>query len=129
MNMGRYSMCKNCVNIVAGENGSHFCKERGEETRPERSFACASYVKAPKQKKTKEELSLIRSQAGRKGAIAKGSGYGTGGVPTCSMHVRREDYETFSRLAEKQRWSITETFHQMCVQILRKNPDLAKATP
>ena len=118
--MGRYPMCKNCANIVAGENGSFFCKERGEETKPDRSFACESYVKTLKQKKTPEELSLIRSQAGRKGAIAKGSGYGTGGTPTCSMHVRKSDYETFASFATKRGVSITEAFHRVCANLAVK---------
>ena len=122
--MGRYPKCKTCANILACENGSHFCRERGEETTPERSFACETYASS-KRKKTKEEISLIRSMAGKAGAAARGSGWGNGGTPTSAMRVRKIDYDVFSKFAAKQRLSMTELFHNMCVAIAQKNPDLA----
>lgn len=125
--MGRYPMCKNCANIVAGKNGSHFCTERGEETTPDRSFACESYAKAPKQKKTPEELSLIRSQAGRKGGRSLFRG---GRAPTKQMSVRLNDWEIFGRMAEKHGVSMSEAFHRICENIVKANPDLVnKETP
>ena len=125
--MGRYPMCKNCANIVAGENGSFFCKELGEETKPGRSFACESYMKTLKVKKTAEELSLIRSQAGRKGGKSL---YRGGRAPTKQMSVRLQDWEIFGRMAEKHGVSMSEAFHRICNNIVARNPDLAnKETP
>ena len=123
--MGRYPKCKTCANIVAGENGSHFCKERGEETTPDRSFPCESFSKAPKQKKTPEELSLIRSQAGRKGGKSLFRG---GRAPTKQMSVRFQDWEIFGRMAEKHGVSMSEAFHRICKNIVAKHPELTQKT-
>lgn len=123
--MGRYPKCKTCANILACENGSHFCRERGEETTPDRSFACETYASS-KRKKTKEEISLIRSQAGRKGGKSLFRG---GRSPTKQMSVRLEDWEFFGMFASSRKMSMAEVFHRICVGIRMDHPDLEKQSP
>lgn len=124
--MGRYPKCKTCANIVAGENGSHFCKERGEETTPDRSFPCESFSKAPKQKKTPEELSLIRSQAGKAGAVARGSGWGKGRTPKITISVNEVDHVAFACYARLCGLSITSAFHSVCEKLKAAHPRLVE---
>lgn len=122
--MGRYPKCKTCANILACENGSHFCRERGEETTPERSFACETYASS-KRKKTKEEISLIRSIAGKAGAAARGRGWGNGRTPKITISVNEVDHVVFACYARINGLSITAAFHVVCEKLKDAYPKLS----
>ena len=124
--MGRNPKCKTCTNIICTNGDCHFCKKTGKEVNPDTSFDCEFYNKAQKPKKTAEELSLIRSESGRKGG--KKAGYGSGRAETKQMSVRIGDWEMFGLFSKKMEVSMAEAFHRICVNIAKKHPDLVNKT-
>jgi hypothetical protein len=79
------------------------------------------YERRQKKKLTPQELSLVRSNAGRKGGRV--SGYGKGRAPTKTMTIRRLDYEVITAYAKKLNYSIAETIHKISKSITIKHPD------
>lgn len=79
--------------------------------------------KLGKKKITPEELSRIRSEAGRKGGRA--AGYGNGRAPTKTITVREPDYHILVNYADAQQISIAETIHRICEGLKAKSPELS----
>ena len=78
--------------------------------------------KTEKKKLTPEELSRIRSEAGRKGGRA--AGYGKGRAPTKTMTVREPDYHIIVNYADAKQISIAEALHRICEGLKAKYPEL-----
>ena len=80
-----------------------------------------------KKKLTPEELSAVRSRAGRAGAAArKARGECKGRAPTKTLTAREPDYNILSAYANMRGIAIAEALHLLCLGIAKKYPDLAK---
>ena len=86
-------------------------------------------------KKTKEEISRLRSEAARKGIAArKAVGYAGVGrkrkdpslrsVPNRTMSVREPDYNVFVRCANAANVPLVEFMHMNAEGLKRRNPQL-----
>ena len=80
-----------------------------------------------KEKLTKEELSMVRSLAGRKGGSK--SGYGKGRAPTKTVTVRKADYDILVAYADLRQFPIAEGIHRLCVGLTKKYDELKKFAP
>ena len=80
-----------------------------------------------KKKLTREELSRVRSAAGRKGG--RKAGYGHGRAPTKTMMVRLPDYNILSAYADLRGFSLAEGIHRLCVGLTKKYDELKKFAP
>lgn len=92
---------------------------------------------------TKEELSKLKSEAGKKGGEArKALGYAGVGrkrgwtkdptlkaIPAKTLTVREPDYQVFVRLAHVEGVPQVEFLHIVAESLKRKNPDVFKAEP
>lgn len=95
-------------------------------------------MKNVKPKLTKEELSRIRSEAGKKGAAkTRERGHFRGGrprgspnknpligLPSKSMNVREPDYNVFVRCAHAAEKPIVEFMHIVAEGLKRRNPQI-----
>lgn len=95
-------------------------------------------MKKYKPKLTKEELSRIRSEAGKKGAKStRERGHFRGGrpkgatnknpligLPSKSMNVREPDYNVFVRCAHAANVPLVEFMHMNAEGLKRRNPQL-----
>jgi hypothetical protein len=95
-------------------------------------------MNAKKPKKSKEEISRIRAEAGRRGAAAlKASGNFRGGrkkgwtknpdllaVPARTLTVRDPDYNVFVRCANAADKPIVSFMHDVAESLKKKNPVL-----
>ena len=89
-----------------------------------------------KPKKSKEEISRIRAEAGRRGAAAlkasgnfrggrpKGSPNKDPGVPSRTLTVRQPDYNVFVRCANAADKPIVSFMHDVAESLKKKNPVL-----
>ena len=75
-----------------------------------------------KRKLSPEELSLVRSAAGRKGGLK--SGYGKGRAPTRTATVRLHDYKVLVAYAGMKKSSIAGMFHLVAKSVVAKYPQL-----
>lgn len=95
-------------------------------------------MKSQKSKLTQEELSRIRSEAGRKGAqVTRERGHFRGGrpkgspnkdsligVPSRTLTVRDPDYNVFVRCANAADKPIVSFMHDVAESLKKKNPVL-----
>jgi len=93
-------------------------------------------MKSQKPRLTPEELSRIRSEAGRKGAQVtrerghfrggrpKGSPNKDPGVPSRTLTVRQPDYDVFVRCANAADKPIVSFMHDVAESLKAKNPAL-----
>ena len=93
-----------------------------------------------KRKKTREELSKIRSEAAKKGAEKrravgyKGVGRKKGwtkdpslnGIPTRSMYLREPDYKIFSKLAGHADKALVDFMHSVAEGLKARNSQYFK---
>ena len=79
-----------------------------------------------KKKLTPEELSAVRSRAGRLGGLKGGrkKGSGNGRAPTKTLTAREPDYNILSAYANMRGIAIAEAVHLLCLGIAKKYPDL-----
>lgn len=84
-------------------------------------------TKEKKEKLTKEELSRVRSIAGRKGG--RKSGYGKGRAPTKTVTVRKADYDILVAYADLRQFPIAEGIHRLCVGLTKKYSELSAFAP
>ena len=77
-----------------------------------------------KPKLSREELSRIRSEAGRAGGKKRHEN-AKGRFPTRTMTVREPDYNVISAVAEIRQCSLAEAVHRFCVGWLKNHPDKA----
>ena len=123
--MGRKPKCKTCVSYTPQDDGTVECEYSGKVIDPESSplFDGGScYERREKKKLTPDELSLVRSEAGRKGGLKNGGGKGR--TPTTTITVRLLDYRVFLSYAKSLKVSITESFHKTARAIVAKHPEL-----
>ena len=122
--MSRKPSCKTCVSYQPQADGSFVCNlkrvtiEKSARSSIENDTC---YERRQKKKLTPQELSLVRSNAGRKGGRV--SGYGGGRAPTKTMTIRQLDYEVITAYAKKLNYSIAETIHKISKSITIKYPD------
>ena len=113
--------CKNCNSFKRTETGCK-CKYLGkplsEDATPPPDMECWS----KRQKLTPEELSHVRSMAGRKGG--KRSGYGNGGTPVQQTCIRKMDHDVLAGYAKLKKISIAESVHRICKSLVAKYPEL-----
>ena len=122
--MSRKPFCKTCVSYQPQADGLFVCDHSGatiEKNGQPLYENGACYERKQKKKLTPQELSLVRSNAGRKGGRV--SGYGGGRAPTKTMTIRQLDYEVITAYAKKLNYSIAEAIHKISKSITIKYPD------
>lgn len=77
-----------------------------------------------KTKLTPEELSAIRSAAGRKGGLARKRDENK--VERVQMQVKRIDRDVLMRYAGKKGMTMTDAFHFLMRVILQNHPEIKK---
>lgn len=77
-----------------------------------------------KRKLTREELSAIRSAAGRKGGSAPKNGRPK--IARTQLQVRRADRDVLMHYADKKEMTMTDAFHFLMRVVLQNNPDVKK---
>lgn len=114
-------LCKNCESFAVDEDGKKKCNflgvDRDDFSNPPPESSCWK-----KRKLTPEQLSFVRSQAGRKGGTK--SGYGNGGTPTQQTCIRKMDHDVLKGYSALKNISIAETVHRLCRSLLSQYPDL-----
>lgn len=123
--MSRKPSCKTCVSYQAQKDGSVVCDFSGatiEKNSQPLYENGTCYERKQKKKLTPQELSLIRSTAGRKGG--RTAGYGKGRAPTKTITVRQHDYEVFTAFAAMKKRSIAEQFHAVAKSMVDKTPQI-----
>lgn len=124
MGRGRKPKCKNCAHfkVLTDEYGEDYrCDLINDFVLPDDAPSCnGSFVRREKKRVTQDELSRIRSAAGRKGG--RKAGYGKGRAPTNTVTIRHGDYLVFNAYAGKR--SLAEMFHQIAKSIIAKHPEL-----
>lgn len=76
-----------------------------------------------KPKLTRDELSAIRSAAGRKGGLARKRNEK---VERVQMQVKRIDRDVLMRYASKKGMAMTDAFHFLMRVVIQNNPDVEK---
>lgn len=123
--MSRKPSCKTCVSYQPQKDGSIVCDFSGatiEKNSQPLYENGTCYERKQKKKLTPQELSLIRSNAGRKGG--RTAGYGKGRAPTKTITVRQHDYEVFTAFAAMKKRSIAEQFHAIAKSMVDKTPQI-----
>lgn len=123
--MSRTPKCKTCVSYSVDEKGCAVCEYSGHVIERESSPLYDNgqcYERRSHEKLSPSELSLARSNAGKKGG--RTAGYGKGRSPTKQMSVRLHDYNVFSAYAKKERRALAEQFHVIMRQVVTKYPEL-----
>lgn len=77
-----------------------------------------------KPKLTREELSAIRSAAGRKGGLARKRDGKK--VERVQMQVKRIDRDVLMRYAAKKGMTMTDAVHYLMRVVIQNNPDVEK---
>lgn len=123
--MSRKPLCKTCVSYQPQKDGSVVCDFSGatiEKNSQPLYENGTCYERKQKKKLTPQELSLIRSTAGRKGG--RTAGYGKGRAPTKQMSVRLHDHKVFTEYSRKKGHAVAEQFHIIASEIVKKYPEL-----
>lgn len=123
--MSRTPKCKTCVSYRTDEKGCTVCEYSGHVIERDSSPLYDNgqcYERKERAKLSPSELSLARSNAGKKGG--RTAGYGKGRAPTKQMSVRLHDYNAFVAYAKKKRRAMAEQFHIIMRQVVMKDPEL-----
>lgn len=115
-------LCKNCESFAVEEDGKKKCSflgvDRDDFSIPPPESSCWKKRK----KLSGDELSLVRSKAGKKGGSK--SGYGNGGTPTQQTCIRKMDHDVLKGYAAMKKISIAETVHRVCKSLTVQYPNL-----
>lgn len=82
------------------------------------------WTKIVPKKKTREEISELRSKAGKKGGAANRKKHPK--VPRVQMQVARFDRDVLEGYAQKNETTLIASFHHLCRVILQNHPDIKK---
>ena len=77
-----------------------------------------------RQKKTPEEISMLRSMAGKKGGMTPKKGKQK--VPRTQMQVLRHDRDVIAAYAAKKKMTLIDTIHYFARYILQQHADIEK---
>lgn len=117
-------LCKNCNSFRRSNDDTSFkcaflkTELPGLDARPAENANCWS-KRAPL---TPEELSRVRSAAGRKGG--RKSGYGKGRTPVSQTCLRKMDHDVLQKYAAMKKVSLAESVHRICKSLVAKYPEL-----
>ncbi len=122
-------MAKRCVRCASciEKDGVKMCSRDGAVVSDEdraRFYDGKCWTKIVPKKKTREEISAIRSLAGKKGGETPKRGKAK--VKRTSVQVAIFDRDVLERYAVKMNMSQFSAFHHLCRVILQNHPDIKK---
>ena len=115
-------LCKNCNSFPRFATGVCKCAFLGIDVDPTSAPPPDKNCWSKRRKLTPEELSRVRSAAGRKGGSR--SGYGQGRMPTQQTSLRKMDHDVLANYAQTKNISMAEAVHRICKTLVAKYPNL-----